>query len=160
MGLFSKKRKETGCVIYSPLDGEVQSIDQAPDPVFSQKMMGDGIVIFPSNGKVVAPFDGKVTMIFPTKHAIGLVSNSGVELLIHYGLDTVNLQGKGFKVFVEENQSIQKGTLLLEADNDLIRASNYSTAVPVVFTAMSEQQSMEVLKTGQVTQGEEIIIIK
>lgn len=158
MGLFSRKKKEI--CLYSPLNGEVKSIDATPDPVFSQKMMGDGVVIFPTDGNVVAPFDGKVTMIFPSKHAIGLESKDGIELLIHYGLDTVSLNGEGFEVLVEVNQAIKTGDPLLKADNALIESKGLSCAVPVVFTALSESKSIEIVKSGTVSQGDKIVIIK
>lgn len=160
MGLFNFKKKKNELCLYSPLNGEVKPITESPDPVFSQKMMGDGIVIFPKDGQVVAPFDGKVTMIFPSKHAIGLTSKDGVELLIHYGLDTVNLNGEGFEVFVEVGQAISKGDRLLTANNTLIEENGYSTAVPVVFTALADNQSIEIVKSGEVNQGDKIVIIK
>ncbi|MEQ8155211.1 MAG: PTS glucose transporter subunit IIA [Clostridiaceae bacterium] len=151
-----KALKEVAAV----MNGDVKPITESPDPVFAQKMMGDGYVIIPSDGKVIAPFDGKVATAFPTKHAVGLVSNDGVELLIHIGLDTVSLNGEGFKIFVKADDTVKKGDTLLQVDLDFIKSKGLQTATPVVVTNLSDDQTMELKKTGNVTAGETVLVIK
>lgn len=167
MGLFDifKKKEETKevkkeekLVVCSPLDGEVFPIEETPDEAFAGKMMGDGIMILPTNGDVVAPFDAEVVMTFPTKHAVGLKAADGTEVLIHFGIDTVSLNGEGFELFVEQGQKVNKGDKLISADIDFIKSKNIPTNVPMVFTSMDTQ--FEVVKNGAVVKGDEIIKIK
>lgn len=120
-----------------PVSGQLISLDQVPDEVFSQKMMGDGFAIDPENGEVFSPVDGLVTGVFPTKHAISLKDNSGVEILIHFGLDTVNLNGKGFTTYVEEGSIVKAGDLLLKADIDEIKDKVPSIIMPVIFVNLN-----------------------
>lgn len=126
--------RELSHIVHAPLTGEVTPLSEVPDQVFSEKMMGDGIAIKPSQGEVRAPFNGKVQMIFPTKHAIGLVSDSGLELLIHIGLDTVKLNGEGFTLHVEEGQEVKQGDLLISFDLDYIRKHAKSDITPIIVT--------------------------
>lgn len=121
-------------LVAAPLEGIFVPLSEVPDQVFSEKMMGDGIAIKPSKGEVRAPFNGKVQMFFPTKHAIGLVSDEGVELLIHVGLDTVKLNGEGFTMQVEEGQTIQTGDVLLTFDLEYIRENAKSDITPIILT--------------------------
>lgn len=125
---------ELSHIVHAPLTGEVTPLSEVPDQVFSEKMMGDGIAIKPSQGEVRAPFNGKVQMIFPTKHAIGLVSDSGLELLIHIGLDIVKLNGEGFTLHVEEGQEVKQGDLLINFDLDYIRNHAKSDITPIIVT--------------------------
>ncbi|HDP5858908.1 TPA: PTS transporter subunit IIABC [Staphylococcus aureus] len=125
---------ELSHIVHAPLTGEVTPLSEVPDQVFSEKMMGDGIAIKPSQGEVRAPFNGKVQMIFPTKHAIGLVSDSGLELLTHIGLDTVKLNGEGFTLHVEEGQEVKQGDLLINFDLDYIRNHAKSDITPIIVT--------------------------
>lgn len=125
---------ELSHIVHAPLTGEVTPLSEVPDQVFSEKMMGDGIAIKPSQGEVRAPFNGKLQMIFPTKHAIGLVSDSGLELLIHIGLDTVKLNGEGFTLHVEEGQEVKQGDLLINFDLDYIRNHAKSDITPIIVT--------------------------
>lgn len=143
--------------IKSPMSGEVKSISETPDPVFAEKMMGDGVVIFPSDGKVNAPFDGTVSFVFPTKHAIGLTSSDGVEVLIHIGLDTVKLEGKPFTTFVKEGDSVVQGQLLIEADLQMIEDAGYKTATPVVIT---NQKEFTVVQNGSIEIDKELLLLK
>ncbi|HEI7785301.1 TPA: PTS transporter subunit IIABC [Staphylococcus aureus] len=125
---------ELSHIVHAPLTGEVTPLSEVPDQVCSEKMMGDGIAIKPSQGEVRAPFNGKIQMIFPTKHAIGLVSDSGLELLIHIGLDTVKLNGEGFTLHVEEGQEVKQGDLLINFDLDYIRNHAKSDITPIIVT--------------------------
>ena len=132
--------------IVSPLDGEVLDITEVPDQVFAGKMMGDGFAIKPVGSKVLSPIKGKVATAFPTKHAIGLVSHSGLEVLIHVGIDTVNLQGEGFELLVKEGQEVNVGTPLLNIDLKYIEEHAKSTITPIVFTNLKENQQLLVNK--------------
>lgn len=120
--------------VFSPLSGNVIPLEKVNDNVFAQKMMGEGAAVQPSDGKIYAPFDGEVVMVFPTRHAIGLKSDNGVEVLIHIGLDTVELKGKPFTQHVKKGDHVKKGQLLLEADLKAIKDAGYDTTTPVIVT--------------------------
>lgn len=150
---------EGGAVIYAPITGEVVSLSEVPDQVFSAKMMGDGFAIKPSKGEVYAPFDGTVKMIFPTKHAIGLESKDGVELLIHFGLETVKLEGQGFDILVEAGDKIVLGQPLMKVDLDYIDKHADSTITPIIVTNQ-EQPEIELVHEGAVVHGDKIAVVK
>ena len=135
--------------VHSVADGEVINIEDVKDPVFSQKMMGDGFAVEPENGHIVSPVAGKVTSVFPTKHALGLVTDNGLEVLVHIGLDTVSLEGKPFEVKVTEGQTVAAGDLLVEADLDAIRAAGRETSTIVVFTNADAIKSVKVEHTDK-----------
>ena len=135
--------------VHSVAEGQVIELDKVQDPVFSQKMMGDGFAVEPANGQIVSPVAGKVTSVFPTKHALGLVTESGLEVLVHIGLDTVSLEGKPFTVKVEEGQTVAAGDLLVEADLDAIREAGRATSTVVVFTNAAAIKSVTLTQTGQ-----------
>ena len=135
--------------VHSVADGEVINIEDVKDPVFSQKMMGDGFAVEPENGHIVSPVSGKVTSVFPTKHALGLVTDNGLEVLVHIGLDTVSLEGKPFEVKVSEGQTVAAGDLLVEADLDAIREAGRETSTIVVFTNADAIKSVKVEHTGK-----------
>lgn len=135
--------------VHSVAEGQVIELEKVQDPVFSQKMMGDGFAVEPANGQIVSPVAGKVTSVFPTKHALGLVTESGLEVLVHIGLDTVSLEGKPFEVKVEEGQTVSAGDLLVEADLDAIREAGRATSTVVVFTNATAIQSVTLIQTGQ-----------
>lgn len=143
--------------IASPLKGQALPLAQAKDPVFAEGMMGQGVVIEPSEGRVVAPFDGSVALLFPTKHAIGLVSDQGVELMIHIGIDTVKLDGQHFTAHVKQGDRIKRGDLLVEFDKDAIKAAGYETQTPVIVTNGADFQVDALVGTSNVTPGEKII---
>ena len=134
--------------VYSVADGQVIALEQVKDPVFAQKMMGDGFAVEPANGNIVSPVTGTVSSIFPTKHALGLVTDSGLEVLVHIGLDTVSLEGKPFTVHVSEGQKVAAGDLLVTADLDAIRAAGRETSTVVVFTNAEAIKSVKLEQTG------------
>ena len=134
--------------VYSVADGQVIALEQVKDPVFAQKMMGDGFAVEPANGNIVSPVTGTVSSIFPTKHALGLVTDSGLEVLVHIGLDTVSLEGKPFTVHVSEGQKVAAGDLLVTADLDAIRAAGRETSTVVVFTNGDAIKSVKLEQTG------------
>lgn len=134
--------------VYSVADGQVVALEQVKDPVFAQKMMGDGFAVEPANGNIVSPVSGTVSSIFPTKHALGIVTEPGLEVLVHIGLDTVSLEGKPFTVHVAEGQKVAAGDLLVTADLDAIRAAGRETSTVVVFTNGDAIKSVKLEKTG------------
>ena len=134
--------------VYSVADGQVVALEQVKDPVFAQKMMGDGFAVEPANGNIVSPVSGTVSSIFPTKHALGLVTEAGLEVLVHIGLDTVSLEGKPFTVHVAEGQKVAAGDLLVTADLDAIRAAGRETSTIVVFTNGDVIKSVNLEQTG------------
>ncbi|TAA67155.1 PTS glucose/maltose transporter subunit IIBCA [Streptococcus sp. LQJ-218] len=134
--------------VYSVADGQVVALEQVKDPVFAQKMMGDGFAVEPANGTIVSPVSGTVSSIFPTKHALGLVTEAGLEVLVHIGLDTVSLEGKPFTVHVTEGQKVAAGDLLVTADLDAIRAAGRETSTVVVFTNAEAIKSVKLEQTG------------
>ena len=134
--------------VYSVADGQVIALEQVKDPVFAQKMMGDGFAVEPANGNIVSPVSGTVSSIFPTKHALGLVTEAGLEVLVHIGLDTVSLEGKPFTVHVSEGQKVAAGDLLVTADLDAIRAAGRETSTVVVFTNGDVLKSVKLEQTG------------
>ena len=141
-------------IINAPLTGRVAPINEAPDEIFAQKMMGDGIVIFPTENILVAPVSGKITMIFPSKHAIGIKTSDDVEILIHIGLDTVKLEGKPFTLLVNEGQEVKQGDKLMEIDFEMIEKAGYSSATPVIITS---QNRFEIISMGNNKINQEII---
>lgn len=118
--------------LVAPLTGKTLPLEEVPDKVFSEKMMGDGVAIQPSDGTVKSPIDGEIVSVFGTKHAITLRSDDGVELLIHMGLETVNLNGEGFDIKVSEGDKVSKGDLLAVMDKDLLEDKGYNTITPLI----------------------------
>ncbi len=144
--------------IHSPIKGKLMPITEVPDEVFAGKMMGDGFAIEPTEGTVVAPTDAKIMNVFPTKHAIGLETTDGREILIHFGIDTVNLKGEGFEVLVEQGDEVKQGQELMKADIDYIAEHATSTITPIVFTNLQDGEKVTIEKSGSVDLGEENII--
>lgn len=142
----------------APIKGEIKPISEVPDPVFSERMMGDGFAIVPEEGMVVSPVDGRIVNLFPTKHALGLLSDGDREILIHVGLDTVKLKGEGFESLVVENDRIQKGQPLLRFDIQYMKEHAKSTITPIVFTNLAEGEKVAIEKQGLVEQRQEGII--
>lgn len=135
-----KRKKDID--ILTPMNGEIVNIEDVPDEVFSQKMVGDGIAIQPTEGTVSAPCNGKIVQVFPTKHAIGIETDEGLQILIHIGIDTVELKGKGFKTFVDSGDIVKAGDKLLEVDLDYLKENGKPITTPVVITNMSEVDNL------------------
>lgn len=140
------------------VDGEVMPIESSCDQIFSHKLMGDGVIIKPHNGLIVSPCDGVITMIYPTKHAVGIKLDNGCELLLHFGIDTVNLNGNGFEVLVKINQRINKGDLILNADLEYIREKATSDQVILVITKIVDNLKIE-KNYGEMKRGTVILKI-
>ena len=146
----SKNIAENIHKLYSPFQGVLKPITEAPDEAFASKAMGDGYLVMPENGTVVAPEDGEVMFVFPSKHAIGLKAADGTEYLLHIGVDTVKLNGEGFTVFVSDGQKIKKGDKLMEFDPAYIREHAVSDACIVIFTGLTEGESLSLEGEKQV----------
>lgn len=147
-------------VIASPLTGKVLPLSETPDAVFASGAMGQGVAIEPSVGEVVAPADGTIRLLFPTNHAIGLATDDGAELLIHVGMDTVELDGKGFTAHVVQGSKVKKGQLLLSFDMEAIQEAGYSVVTPVIVTNSADYQAVEVLAEGQIDLGQNLLDIR
>ena len=147
--------------ITSPLAGEVKELSQATDPVFAQGLMGRGVVIVPSQGELVSPVNGRVTVFFPTKHAIGILSDEGVEILMHIGMDTVNLEGKGFEGYVSQGDKVKVGDKLISFDIDMIKKAGYVTETPVIITNSDSYQVEELEQFPRAVElGSQLMIAK
>ena len=150
--------KETkDSVVYSPLKGKVIPLEEVNDEVFSKGILGQGAAIIPEEGVVYAPFDGKIASVFDTKHAICLTSEDGVELLIHIGIDTVNLEGKPFHALKKSGDSIKKGDKILEFQIDEIKKAGYDTVTPVLVGNTDTYREIVSKKQGTVKSSEELI---
>lgn len=130
---FSKKQK-SDCTLLAPADGKAIDLSKVPDPVFAQKMAGDGVAIDITGDTIVAPVDGIVSLIFKTKHAFAMTLDNGIELLIHIGIDTVSLNGEGFESLVAEGSSVKAGTPIIKINRDYILEKGFSLICPVLVT--------------------------
>ncbi len=146
-------------ILGSPLTGVAADLSETPDEVFAQKMMGDGAVVTPSDNKVCAPADGTVVFVFDTKHAIGFLTDDGVSMLLHFGIDTVKLNGQGFDVKVEAGQKVKKGDLLMEADLEFISKNAPSIATPVICTELKNNQKIRRIGNGSIKAGEDLLAV-
>lgn len=146
--------------ITSPAEGKLIPIGEVQDPTFAKEILGKGAAIIPEKGVICAPFDGKVDAIFDTGHAVGLISDTGVELLIHIGIDTVNLEGKYFVPKAASGDSIKKGDVLIEFDIDAIQAAGYDVTTPVIVSNSDQYAKVEMCAVGEVTQDNTILTIQ
>ena len=154
----TKEVKET-IIVSSPITGLAADLSTAPDEGFAGRMMGDGAVVTPENAQIVAPEDGEVVFVFDTKHAIGFLTDSGLSLLLHIGIDTVSLNGEGFQVFVENGQKVKKGEKLMEIDIDFLKAHAPSLCSPVLCTELEDSDKVRLLAEGEIKAGEPLFAI-
>ena len=159
-----KENVETGkivesIIISSPVSGIAADLSTAPDEAFAGRMMGDGACVTPQDAYVYAPEDGEVCFVFETKHAVGFLTDSGVSLLIHMGIDTVKLNGEGFEVLVENGQKVKKGTPMLKLNLDYLRANAPSLVSPVLCTELEENQKIRLMKEGDIQSGEALFAV-
>ncbi len=145
--------------IYSPVNGTAADLSETPDEAFAGRMMGDGAMVIPEDGEVRAPEDGEVSFVFETKHAIGFETASGIAMLLHMGIDTVNLNGQGFEVFVNNGDKVKKGDLLMKMDLDFLKKNAPSLASPVLCTELSDNQKIRLLKTGAIKAGDALYAV-
>ncbi|MBO0472161.1 PTS glucose transporter subunit IIA [Enterococcus ureasiticus] len=151
------KKKLAKDDVFSPVEGKVLPLSEARDGAFSEGIMGKGVVVEPTKGEIVAPFDGTVMTLFPTKHAIGLISDNGTELLIHIGIDTVQLEGEGFESFVVQNAKVKKGDKLVTFDIKAIEEAGYSTQVPIIITNTPDYADVIATSESSIKQGDLLI---
>ena len=143
--------------VMAPIDGKVIPLEQIPDETFATAILGPGCGIEPTGDTVYAPFDGTITQVASTLHAVGITSDDGIELLIHVGMDTVEMQGKGFTALVKEEQKVKAGTPLLKVDLDAIRAAGHPTATAIIVTNGDDLNGMKIVADGPVTAGAPMI---
>ena len=146
-------------IISSPMKGMASNLSTAPDEAFAEGMMGDGAVVTPADPIVRAPEDGEISFVFDTKHAIGFLTDSGISLLIHVGIDTVKLNGEGFEVYVENGQKVKKAEPMMKLDIDYLKENAPSLASPIVCTELEDNQKVRLLKEGEILAGEELFAI-
>ena len=151
------KGKRKGNCIGSPCKGKAVALTEVPDPTFSEKILGDGFAVIPSEGKIYAPADGEVTVVFDTLHAITMTTDQGAELLIHIGMDTVALKGEGYTPKVEAGASVKKGDLLMEFDMDFIKEKGYSCVTPMIVTNMDDIKGVTP-HAGAAVPGETVVV--
>ena len=153
------KGKEKGNVLYAPCKGKVVPLTEVPDPTFSEKLLGDGFAVIPTEGKVYAPADAEVTMVFDTLHAITLTSSQGAEILIHIGLDTVTLKGAPFTAHVAAGDKVKKGDLLMDVDLDKIKEAGLNTITPVLICNTDDYEKISLQKEGDFLLDEAVLKI-
>lgn len=164
MGFFSKlfgknEEKYNPNHLYAPMAGACVSVTEVPDPTFAEGMLGNGIAIIPTDGKVCAPCDATVDMMFTTGHAVSLVTENGAEILIHVGLETVSLEGKPFKVCVASGDKVKKGQLLMEADLAAIKAAGLNTITPMLVCNSGDFSTFNTKIGSDVTNSDVVIEI-
>ena len=147
-------------IIYSPVNGIAADLSTAPDEGFAGKMMGDGAVVTPTEGTVYAPADGEVEFIFDTKHAIGFQTDSGIPMLLHMGIDTVKLEGKGFEILVTEGQKVKKGEPMMKLDLEFLSANAPSITSPILDTEVEDNQRIRLLANGEIKAGEPLFAVE
>ncbi|SHH89144.1 PTS sugar transporter subunit IIA [Sporanaerobacter acetigenes] len=150
-------KRDKNIEILSPATGKIVPIEEVPDDTFSKKIAGDGLAIELTDGKIVAPFDGEITSVYNANHCLVVRSESGLELLIHIGIDTVKLKGEGFKRYVELNDKVKSGDLLLEADLNLLKSKGKSILTPVVITNRRNIESIEKMD-GEVEKDKDLLM--
>lgn len=161
MGLFNNLfKKEEGISIGAPIAGTCVSIKEVPDPTFGEEILGKGIAVIPTDGRVYAPADGVISTLFPTGHAVAMTTDTGVEILIHIGLETVSLEGKPFQIHVEDAAKVKKGDLLLEADLEAIKAAGLELITPMVICNSDDFSIIEEFAGKEVAVGDEVLRLK
>jgi len=155
----NQRKLTKSVVICSPVTGTATELSEVPDDAFSQKLIGDGMAVIPQDGNIYAPEDGEVVFVYDTKHAIGFLTDTGISLLLHIGIDTVKLNGRGFEVMAETGQKVKKGDLLMKVSLPYIKENAPSIMSPVIVSDMGEHQEIRILKTGMVNAGEELFAV-
>jgi glucose-specific phosphotransferase system IIA component len=154
-GLFKKKPLE----VVSPMDGELVALESINDDVFSKKLVGDGVAIIPSSRMITAPINGIITRIFPTKHAFMITSPNGIEVMVHVGLDTVELNGEGFTCLVKEGESVNQASAILEVDFEFIKSKGKDIVTPIIITS-DKNIEIDKHKVGMIREGESLLKVK
>jgi glucose-specific phosphotransferase system IIA component len=156
--MFNIFNKQNSLTIYAPMSGKIIDLTELEDPVFSEKMVGDGVAIEPNENIVLSPVKGKIIQVFPTKHAIGIETDNGLEILIHLGIDTVELKGEGFNAFVKVGDRVNIGDKLLEMNIEIIQEKGKSTHTPIFITNMDKVKELKLMNKDSVKAGKDIIM--
>ena len=146
-------------IIYSPVTGVAKDLSEVNDEAFASRMMGDGVAVTPTDSVIKAPADGEISFVFDTKHAIGFTTDDGVSLIIHVGIDTVKLQGKGFEILKQQGEKVKKGEPIMKIDIDYLKKNAPSLDTPVMCTELKDNEKIRVIKVGEVKAGEELFAI-
>ena len=164
MGLFNlfkgkDDKKDFDGKIFAPLNGKIVPVEEVPDAVFAEKMVGDGIAIVPTgSGEMLAPADGVVEKIFDTNHAFSIVTPGGIELFVHFGIDTVQLEGKGFERLVQEGATVKQGTPLIRYDYEFLKANAKSVQTPVIISNYEDYAGLEKVSSGTSVAGQTLVL--
>lgn len=156
---FLKKKKQKEYVLGAPVKGTVIAIEEVNDPTFSGKILGDGVAVLPKEGQIFAPADGEITTAFATGHAVAMTADFGAEVLIHIGIDTVQLKGDGFDMKVQEGQKVKKGDLLVKVDLEKIGAAGYDLSTIMVVCNMDDYTEMRRMTGKKVLSGEDVVVL-
>lgn len=155
--MFGFKKKNSEKEIFAAVSGEICQLSDVPDEVFSQKMLGDGVAIIPKDGNIVSPVNGTVSQVTDTLHAYCITSDDGLDILVHVGVDTVELKGEGFEVLVKEGDKVSVGTPIAKADLDFIKSKGFNLHTPILITNMDAVAEISV-KVGNATSGETPVV--
>ena len=156
---FFKKKQNNTYMLGAVAKGKAVELKEVNDPTFNSGMLGQGVAIVPSEGKIYAPADGEIAMVFETLHAVSMTADNGVEILVHVGLDTVELKGEGFEAHVQAGDKVKKGDLLLEVDLEKVKAAGYDTITPMLICNTDEYESVKGLSGKDVVPGDDILAI-
>ena len=157
---FFKKKQNNTYMLGAVAKGKVVELKEVNDPTFNSGMLGQGVAVIPSEGKIYAPADGEIAMVFDTLHAVSLNASNGAEILVHVGLDTVSLKGKGFKAHVQAGDKVKKGDLMLEADLEFLKSEGFDIITPVLVCNTDDYASVEALSGKDVEPGDDVVRIK
>lgn len=158
--LKKKENKESSYTLGSPAKGKAVPLSEVNDPTFAEEMLGKGVAVIPAEGRICAPADGKIDMVFDTLHAVSMVTDYGAEVLIHVGLDTVKMNGEGFKGHVKSGDHVKKGDLLLELDLEKVKAAGYDTITPMIVCNTPDYASVEALAGKEVVVGDDVAVLR
>ena len=159
-GFGKNKKEDTGILLASPVKGKAVSLSEVNDPTFSECMLGKGMAVIPTEGKIYAPADGEIVLVFDTLHAVSMTTTEGVEILIHVGLDTVTRKGDGFTSHVGNGDKVKKGDLLLTVDLEALKAAGFDTITPVVVCNTDDYADVLGVTSGEVNVGDALIDVK
>lgn len=159
-GIFKKDKKTDNTVITAPISGEVVALEKVKDEAFSTGILGLGVAIQPDEGIVVAPADGQISTMFDTGHAVSLVTEDGAEILIHVGIDTVNLKGKYYNILKHTDDKVQKGEVLIEFDMEAIAQEGFDTITPVLVCNTDDFENISLGETAHVNRGDDLLYLK
>ena len=157
---FFKKKQDNTFFLGAPVKGKAVDLKEVNDPTFSTGMLGQGVAIIPSEGKIYAPADGEIAMVFDTLHAVSMTADNGVEILVHVGLDTVELKGEGFEGHVKAGDKVKKGDLLLTVDLDAVKESGYDTITPMLVCNTDDYAAVEGIFGKDVMPKDDVVSIK